>query len=336
MVAVRPGGIGGAATVAAMPPAPATAPTVEALPVHDARAARRGHYAEFYGERPLPSGPYGLVLGNCQAESLRIVLDSEQAPWIRVPPVFELDDADLPHLRRAVAGASFVVAQPVRDDYRGLPSGSEQLRGLARGDFATVPSVRFAGLHPAHLILRDPGFVHGDPPLVPYHDLRVLAEAVGDRRVPDRPPAAVVRSIAELSRDELRSRELRAGTDVIASDLFDEPGFGLMRTINHPGNPVLLAVGDRLLRRLGLPAPATDPGRPLLTSVIAPREEAVIEALGLRDEPPLEHWIVDGAPLAVDVVRQAHLDWYARRPDLVAYAWRRAQPTVERWMDGGR
>jgi len=336
VIAGRPGGICWAATVAAMPSAPATAPPAEVESVRDARAARRGHYAEFYGERPLPSAPYGLVLGNCQAESLRIVLDSEQAPWIRVPPVFELDEADLPHLRRAVVGASFIVAQPVRDDYRGMPIGSEQLRALARGDFATVPSIRFAGLHPAHLILRDPGFVHGDPPLVPYHDLRVLAEAVGAAEVPVQPSAAAVRSIAELSRDELRSRELRAGTDVIVSDLFDEPGFGLMRTINHPGNPVLLEVGDRLLRRLGLTARAADPGRPLLASVIAPREAAVIEALGLRDESALEHWIVDGAPLAVDEVRRAHLDWYARRPDLVEYAWRRAQPTVERWMDGGR
>jgi hypothetical protein len=306
------------------------------VPARDAHAARRGHYAEFYGERPLPSDPYGLVLGNCQAESLRIVLDSEGAPWIRVPPVFELDEADLPHLRRVVAGASFVVAQPVRDDYRGLPIGSEQVRALAHGGFVTVPSLRFAGLHPAHLILRDPGFVHGDPPLVPYHDLRVLAEAAGAGGVPDRPSAAAVRAIAELSRDELRSREERAGTDVMVSDLFDEPGFELMRTINHPGNPVLLEVGDRLLRRLGLTRRAVDPGRPLLASVIAPREAAVIEAFGLRGEHALEHWILDGAPIAVDEVRQAHLGWYAQRPDLVAYAWRRAQPTVERWMGGGR
>ncbi len=313
-----------------MPPEP-TAASSPAITETAADPGRRGHYAEFYGEAPTPPGRYGLVLGNCQAESLRIVLDSEEASWIRVPPVFELTADDLPHLRRLLAGAAHVVAQPIRDDYRGLPIGTAQLRALApRAAFATVPSIRFAGLHPAHLILRDPGFVHGDPPLVPYHDLRVLAEAVGAEGVPDRPSTGAVRAIAELSREELRLREQRASTDVLVSDLFDAPAFGMMRTINHPGNPVLLETGTRLLRALGLPGEVRDPGRPLLASIQAPREAAVIEALGL-DARPVDHWSLEGRALSVEEVREAHLAWYAERPDLVEYAWLRARPTVELW-----
>lgn len=314
-----------------MPPEP-TAASSPAITETAADPGRRGHYAEFYGEAPTPPGRYGLVLGNCQAESLRIVLDSEEASWIRVPPVFELTADDLPHLRRLLAGAAHVVAQPIRDDYRGLPIGTAQLRALApRAAFATVPSIRFAGLHPSHLILRDPGFVHGDPPLVPYHDLRVLAEAVGTEGVPDRPSAGAVRAIAELSREELRLREQRARTDVIVSDLFDAPAFERMRTINHPGNPVLVETGTRLLRALGLPGEARDPGRPLLASIEAPREAAVIEALGI-DAQPVDHWTVEGRALSIAEVREAHLAWYADRPDLVEYAWLRARPTVELWQ----
>ncbi|GMA28675.1 WcbI family polysaccharide biosynthesis putative acetyltransferase [Arenivirga flava] len=313
-----------------MPPEPTTASSSAIAATAD-DPGRRSHYAEFYGDAPTPAEPYGLVLGNCQAESLRIVLDSEGASWIRVPAVFELTADDLPHLRRLLAGAAFVVSQPIRDGYRDLPIGTAQLREAApRAVFATVPSIRFAGLHPAHLILRDPGFVHGDPPLVPYHDLRVLAEAVGAEGLPARPSAATVRAIAELSREELRAREERARTDVIVSDLFDAPAFDLMRTINHPGNPVLRETGTRLLRALGLPGEARDPGRPLLASVEAPREAAVIEVFGI-DAEPVEHWTVEGRALGVAEVREAHLAWYAERPDLVEYAWLRARPTVELW-----
>ena len=39
--------------------------------------ARRQHYSEFYGLAPLPES-YGVVLGNCQAESLRMVMDAPE------------------------------------------------------------------------------------------------------------------------------------------------------------------------------------------------------------------------------------------------------------------
>ncbi|WP_241490615.1 WcbI family polysaccharide biosynthesis putative acetyltransferase, partial [Microbacterium testaceum] len=89
--------------------------------------ARRRHYAEFFGEAPLPAR-FGVVVGNCQAESLRLVIASEALPAIRIPAVHELTATDAARLHDVLARASFLVAQPVRDDYRGLPLGTAQLR----------------------------------------------------------------------------------------------------------------------------------------------------------------------------------------------------------------
>lgn len=50
---------------------------------------RRQHYAHFYGLAPLPSDdrPLLVVHGNCQAESLRVLLDGAASPvrTVRVP-----------------------------------------------------------------------------------------------------------------------------------------------------------------------------------------------------------------------------------------------------------
>ena len=67
------------------------------------------HYGEFYGVKPLPPDdgrPLAFVLGTCQSEALRVLLDSAPAATlrtVRVPPVYELEDDELPHLRQLLA-----------------------------------------------------------------------------------------------------------------------------------------------------------------------------------------------------------------------------------------
>jgi Polysaccharide biosynthesis enzyme WcbI len=271
------------------------------------------HYGAFYG---LTETEGDDPVGNCQAESLRIMLDGGGLRTVRMPAVHELVEDDLPHLDRWLARTALLISQPIRDGYHGLPLGTAQLADRLGAGARTVrvPVIRFAGLYPAHAIIRppsDPGLV---PPIAEYHDLRVLAEAAG---LTTAPPidAATVRAIAEHSLTQLRIREAAHRT-VVVSDLFAEPSFALMRTLNHPGNEIFAALAARVRAELGLPEHPVDPGRPLLNSIHAPREAAVIEAWGLDDEER-PHWIVGGTTVEAGAVREAHLAWYAAHPDAV-------------------
>jgi hypothetical protein len=125
-----------------------------------------------------------------------------------------------------------------------------------------------------------------------------------------------VRAVARHSLEQLRSRE-RAHGAVAISDLFAEAAFDQMRTINHPGNPVWAVLGERVRAAAGARAGVHDPGRPLLDAIHAPREAAVIDALGL-DEAPRPDWIVAGERVATATVREVHLRWYEDQPATVA------------------
>ncbi|MDI9891165.1 WcbI family polysaccharide biosynthesis putative acetyltransferase [Microbacterium sp. IEGM 1404] len=301
----------------------------ESLADEDAAViARRRHYAEFFGDVPAPEG-YGVVVGNCQAESIRLVVSNDTHPGVRVPAVHEMDAADAERLHRLLAGASFLVVQPIRDDYRGLPLGTAQLRAAlpAHARTVVVPSLRYGGLQPFQAAIRVPG-VDEDPPLVAYHDVRLLAEAAGLPVAPVLPPD-VVRAVAEDSLAELRRRE-DLGVDVVASDLYAPVVADLARTVNHPGNAVFLPLGERIVAALGAPGTAVDPGRPILAGVRAPLEPWVVEAWDL-DAEPRPDWIVAGEMLDARTVAEAHRGWYAAHPEFVTAAVERLAPLLRRW-----
>lgn len=284
--------------------------------------SRRRHYGGFYG--PLPAGPVGLVHGNCQAEALRVLLGHG---FVRMPPVHELTAEDLPHLHGLLARCDVLVAQPVRDGYRDLPLGTSQLAArLPRGARTIrVPVVRYNGLHPYAAIVRHPDDMARVPPMVPYHDLRTLAAAAG--RPPAGPPGAeVLRGIARRSVAELARRE--RDTDVGVSDRLAGLGAAAAHTLNHPGNPVLIALARRVQEALGGPVDAADPGRVLLGGVRAPLSAEVVDALGL-DAVPRPGWTVDGAPVDDDAVRAAQLAWYREHPQWVAAGLRRHRDRLE-------
>lgn len=288
---------------------------------------RRAHYAEFYGLRDAHPGA-GVVVGNCQAESLRIVIDGPATPTVRVPPVHELTADDVPHLERLISDAAFLVVQPVRDDYHGLPLGTRQLTArLSRtGRAVTVPIVRYNGLHPFQWVLRVPE-VPSAPPIVDYLDIRALSLVAG-LPLPDRLDREGVRAVAGDAVAELRRRE--RDLDVAASDLFSRPTFDHMRTVNHPGNPVWLALGERVLDALGTGTAPTDPGRPLLASVRSPREAWVADAWDLDDEPE-DAWSIAGETIPADEVRAAQSEWYRENPLYVERAVARLATLLTRW-----
>lgn len=289
---------------------------------------RRPHYERFYDVDAAEESV--IVVGNCQAESLRIVLGGDDLPTMRIPPVHELTESDLPFLETALRRAPLIVTQPIRDDYRGLPIGTAQLRSrvTASTTVVVVPAIRHRSLYPTQLVVRIPDRAVADPPIVAYHDARTLIEALGSPRPVLRP--AQIRSIARNSTAELATREERHGA-VRISDVFASPRFPMLRTINHPGNPVWLELARRVRREVGLADTVTDPGRELLSSVIAPREDVVIETWGLDAEPD-PHWQVDGRRVHDDEVRAAHLEWFADNPEGMRLAAERHAAAITELM----
>ncbi|SDQ85245.1 WcbI family polysaccharide biosynthesis putative acetyltransferase [Microbacterium sp. cf332] len=280
----------------------------------------------FRGVEP-PAG-FGIVVGNCQAESMRIVLDAPDRPTVRVPPVHEMDAADVERLHELLPRASFLVAQPVRDDYHGLRLGTRQLAASLSptARLITFPVVRYAGLHPFQAALHVEG-IDEVPPVVAYHDVRTLARAAG-LPAAHRLDHRAVREVARDSLAELQRRE--QSIDVAVSDLLHPASTDVMRTVNHPGNPVWMPLAERVLAALGLRGEPTDPGRPLLNAVRAPLEDWVLDAWGLADAPRA-HWIVDGVEVDTDAVAEAHLEWYRTQPRFVAAATTRLHDLLAHW-----
>jgi hypothetical protein len=313
---------------------PAAQP-VAAERVPPAVDGRTWHYRDFYGlgdpAHLVGSGaPRVLVHGNCQAESLRVVLAGatdaaghRPLRTVRVPPVHELTAADVAPLHDLLERCDAVVSQPVRSGYHDLPLGTADVLARApRARSVVVPVVRDGLLRPTQALIRVPGA--GEPPVVPYHDLRTLAlaaDALGERpttAVASGAPLAAdaVREVGRCSREELRARQHRHGT-LAADDLLDAAGTEASHTLNHPGNPVLVGLAQRVLDALGLDAHVRDPGRVLLRSVLAPLDPVVLAAHRLDPDAARDHWLVDGRRVEHAVVREAQLAWYAERPHVV-------------------
>jgi hypothetical protein len=300
---------------------------------------RRRHYGTFYRLTPLPDDgrPVLVVHGNCQAESLRVLLaggggrstgGSESEHWhaVRIPPVHELQPADQPYLAELLARTTVLLSQPVRDDYRHLPLGTEQLAAqLPSGArLLRYPILRYLGLHPYQAIVRHPSDPTAVPAGVPYHDLRIIAAArdgVPTATAIERAGAVTagpqaLRTVGEVSLAELARRE--QSCDVGVSDVVPGLGPDAVHTVNHPGNPLLIALARRVQAALGVPVEATDPGRVMLGGIRAPLQPTVLAALGLGSGAAREHWLVDGAAVPVADLVPEQLRWYAAHPQFVA------------------
>jgi len=303
---------------------------------------RTRHYGTFYGLDPADcrdgnaaddDRPLLVVWGNCQAEAVRVLLSGSPSldfRTVRIPPVFELTKPDIGHLVRLMARTQLLLTQPVKDHYRDLPLGSGEVAAMmAQG--STVlrwPVVRYSGYHPFQAIIRDPLDELGDPPVVPYHDLRTLASARHGR---DLLGAEVsidgVRTVIEDSKSELHRRE-RTMCDVVISDLFDEPEPGDMFTINHPGNRVLVELVRRVQRALGSPADAAAPGRDLLGEVSAPIPAAAVAVLGLTGGAS-STWRVRGVDVPDTEVHRVQWRWYLDNPRMIEAGCARHRRTLE-------
>lgn len=298
---------------------------------------RTAHYGVFYGVHELAEDdrPLWLVHGNCQAESLRILLTgpdpvAAEIRTVRIPPVHELTAEDVPHLQALLARTQVLLSQPVKAGYRDLPLGTDETAALLPSGARVLrwPVLRYAGLYPFQVIVRHPDDGALDPPVVPYHDLRTVAVARGrDDAFAHRASPGAYRQVAADSAAELARREA-AQCDVGVSDLLATPAADLAHTINHPGNRVLAAVATRLQEAGGLTVGVSDPGRDLLGGVRTPAEPDVLAALGL-DTAPRSHWIVGGDEVDPAVVHEAQLALYRDDPKWIDAALTRYEERME-------
>jgi len=262
--------------------------------------------------------PLLVVVGNCQAESTRkLLMSTGHFTGERIAPVHELEAKDMGWFLDLVARADVLVTQPIRDNYRGLPVGTRQLRTSARR--VVVPVLRFDGLMPYQAIIRDPVDPALNPPVVPYHDLRTLAAAAGYAGAAAPSPDALRRAAA-MSVEQMRVRERAHGAVVVSDYLETNP---VWHTVNHPDNATLAFMASRVLEELGLSDEPVAPDYEMLGGLDAPIDAAAADALGVPVAGRDEWRERGGGVIDVDEIRAAQLEFYRERPALVAHGLQR-------------
>lgn len=265
------------------------------------------------------------VVGNCQAESLRTLLSTTGVfESERIPPVHELTAADMGWFGELIARTDVLVTQPIRNDYRGLPVGTAQtLAQLPPGArHVVVPVLRFDGPTPYHAIIRDPADSALDPPVVPYHDLRILCAAARGLSSPvaHRPQPDAYRRAAAMSIDHIRTRENHYGAVAVSDYLETIP---VWHTLNHPDNATMAYVAEQILRALGIRGEVTMPDYEMLGGLDAPIDPDAAAALGLTVAGRDQWTWREGGPVAWDEIVAAQLAHYRARPALVAHGLER-------------
>lgn len=280
-----------------------------------------------------PRRPICLIYGNCQAEPIRALLAgapefAERYEAVRIPPVHLISASQVAKLHRVVRVASLIVAQPIKDAYRGYPLGTGEVLALAPDDCRVIrfPVLYYDALYPFQVNLHIDGRHAVQAPTTMYHDLRTLCAAAKGLRADAalqwmseyRPPDGALRGIAEKAVATLRERQ--STSDITAIDsIITAPGRQAQSffTVNHPAGFVLERIACSVRAILGS-ATASDArqSREPLGVFRTPLERPVIDALGLASEPAPD-WVIKGKRIpAADVVR-LHLRWYQRHPHVV-------------------
>lgn len=291
-------------------------------PAEETITGRHHHYGEFYRLKHVNSPedsahlPRVAVVGNCQAESLRILLDSSGAvSSYRIPPVHEWTADDMRYVGATLAQTDVLISQPIRDNYRDLPSGTQQLTQLLPQDARVIkfPVLRFNGLNPAIAIVRSPQDPSLNPPVVPYHDLTLIAEVAGIEKT--RPVDYL--ACAQQSIRQLASREDAHGCVRISDVLAHNP---VWHILNHPDNSTLTTLAQRVLKAIDpqisdAAVSAVGADHELLgnlQSPIDPHAAAFFEINEHRDQ-----WTLNGEVIPEDKIRTEQLAFYKKHPEII-------------------
>ena len=297
----------------------------------DASGATLGHAAARSQRTQLP---LCVLHGNCQAESLRVLL--ERSPTfcsafrtLALPAVHEATADDVPRIRRIVSRASLVISQRVRDGYHGLAVGSHEVVQAAPADcrLVTIPALRYDGLYPFQVHVRDQRGQALPAPYSIYHDLRFIYCAAAGWSL-DRslawlrdlaPSVAGIRALASRARAALLAIDQEVDIRVAERLLGPALHGRSFLTINHPTNVALAQLVSQIHLQLNLAYQPLLPGEDLLGEIRTPLERSVIAALELR-AVPREDWTIGGCRTPVAQLLTAHLSWYAENAGLAQRA----------------
>ncbi|MDO4916894.1 MAG: WcbI family polysaccharide biosynthesis putative acetyltransferase [Rothia sp. (in: high G+C Gram-positive bacteria)] len=280
------------------------------------------HYGEFYRLKPVrpsttnSSLPRVAVIGNCQGESLRILLASSGAvDSFRIPPVHEWTASDLEYVRATIAETDVLISQPIRDNYRNLPCGTAQLAKYlpAHGRLITYPVLRFNALNPYIAIIRSPNDPSLNPPVVPYHNLAYVAEFAGLKRVRE----VDYQACARQSISQLATREQAHNCVKISDTLAPTP---VWHILNHPNNATLIELARRVLREItpDLSQPTLDAvtaDHELLGHLQSPIDPAAAEFFGVKVRRPV--WTLGGEEISEHEIYKQQMAFYRDHPEVV-------------------
>lgn len=200
------------------------------------------------------------ILGNCQAQMLESMLGLA-VPNIevhRLPPVFEMNDANREQVTEVLDQADYIFCQRVSEDYHLGWVRPSAMRERFLDRLLIWPNIYFAGYSPdvRYVYLQGYGKLQG--PLEDYHLGRIYDAYHAALPIPMAVQLLVSvenlvdRNTFEASLAQLIARE--RDTDVIISDYLARE-VRVRRTFytpNHPCNFVLAEMAERLARRAGM------------------------------------------------------------------------------------
>jgi len=278
--------------------------------------------------------PIVAVYGNCQAAALRTLLNTsddfkERFNVVRLPGAHEISPVQLKLVQRVLARASVVFTQRIRNNYRGMQLGTDELTKHVRSGarILTYPSMFYRGLHPYLVYVHATGELGTPAPLTEgYHDLRfIYAASVG---MSDSEAVAwlqsfsgasdFIASVADDSINALSSRD--QDMDIPVSSVIRGLKERSFWTLNHPSNEVLGEAAKAAHSILGTENPKNLPGPQLLTSVVIPVHSDVREALHYPVKQSRMKWVVGSRSYFDEEVLAAHLDFYRARPEVLVSA----------------
>jgi hypothetical protein len=176
----------------------------------------------------------------------------------RLPPVFEMTEAQRDHVLQAITEADFVFSQRTSNDFRLAWLTPAALREQLQRKVLIYPNVYFDGYFPRTQYVYRPSVGKLLSPLEDYHLAPLITAYRHGANIRDAVELLLKDSNDpadpfEASFRELESRE--QDTDVAISDFLREEA-GKRRCVytpNHPLNYVLAELGARLARLAGLP-----------------------------------------------------------------------------------